>query len=91
MSRVELIGEDEQGMIRHLNCEKGSGNSQAVVNEANVGFIRCASCGLIYPDEVSQSFEPMEDGLEKEDKPNQGTEGYDPPLWKFDGLEWRMS
>jgi transcription elongation factor Elf1 len=77
MSQVELVGEDKQGMITHLNCEKGSGDSLAVVNEANVGFISCASCGLIYPDEVSQSFNP--------------TEGYDPPSWKFDGLEWRMS
>lgn len=89
-SRVELVGEDRQGMISHLNCEKGSGNSLAIIDENNVGFVSCSSCGLIYPDEVSQSFVPMEDGRETEDKPYAGTGGYDPPVWQFDGVEWRM-
>ena len=106
MSRVELLGENEKGLIVHLNCEGGGdwladntpetvkdswGNGVLDIDEAGKDVSYCFTCGMVWPEEVCESFEPMEDGLEKEDKPYSGTGGYDPPLWMFDGLEWRMS
>jgi hypothetical protein len=67
------------------------GSSVGDVDDEGNEIAYCFSCGLRFPEEVCESFEPMEDGRETEEKPYAGTEGYDPPLWQFDGLEWRMT
>ncbi len=86
-TRLELIGEIEHGDIGHLNCTAGE---NVVGVSLDFGIGSCLGCWLEVPAEVCDSFVVMEDGLERPDKPY-FYGGYDPPLWQFDGTEWRMS
>lgn len=87
--RIELVGEAEGGYAAHLNCLADTDNSLVLdVDEAGNDVSFCFGCDLDVPNEVSESFEVMEDGKETEVKPY-ADGGYDPPLWMFDGVEWR--
>ena len=89
--RLELVGQDARGFMAHLNCPEGKGGGVAAdLTREHKEISYCADCLLDIPEEVCASFEVMEDGRETEDKPHLYG-GYDPPVWRFDGTEWRTT